>query len=251
MNNLKIVALLTAVAVSVSGCKKDEEDAPAPTPAPTTSTFKIEYGFHWDADDFDLTQTYTDGAGHAIKFSDAKFYFGEPHLMYNGAEVVHFHEDYFLADAADGEGDFTVGTIAPGSYDTLELVIGLDSETNHADPTLAEAPLNDPGMHWSWNPAAGYKFLLLEGRVDDDGDGLVDDSDPAFVYHCATDAAMREAQLGFTGTVAAGGTLAPHMEIRMNLLVAGVDMLTNQIGMGYDPVNVQLMDNLVNALELE
>lgn len=104
-------------------------------------------------------------------------------------------------------------------------------------------------MHWDWNPAAGYKFLLLEGRVDDDGDGLVDDSDPAFVYHCATDAAMREAQLGFTGTVAAGGTLAPRMEIHIDLLVAGVDMLTNQMGMGYEPVNVQLMDNLVNALK--
>ena len=251
MKNSKIIALLAATAVAFAACKKDEEDAPAPSPTPTTATFKIEYGFHWDVDDFDLTQTYADGAGHAIQFSAVKFYFGEPHLIHNGSEVVHFHEDYFLPDASVGEGEFTVGSITPGSFDTLEVVIGLDSETNHADPTLAESPLNDPSMHWAWNPAAGYKFLLLEGRVDDDGDGTVDDIDPSFTYHCATDDALREVELGFTGSVAAGGTLAPHMEIRMNLLVAGVDMLATQVGMGYEPINVQLMDNLANALEVE
>ena len=250
MKNTKIIALLAATAVTFTACKKDEEDPPV-TPAPTTATFKIGYGFHWETDDFDLTQTYTDGAGHAVKFTAVKFYFGEPHLMNNGTEVVHFHEDYFLPDASVGEGEFTVGSITPGSFDTLEVVIGLDSETNHADPTLAESPLNDPSMHWAWNPAAGSKFLLLEGRVDDDGDGTVDDIDPSFTYHCATDDALREVELGFTGSVAAGGTLAPHMEIRMNLLVAGVDMLATQMGMGYEPINVQLMDNLANALEVE
>ncbi len=252
MNNTKIAVMLTALAVSIAACKKDDDEpAATPTPAPTTATFKIEYGFHWGVGDFDLANTYTDGNGHAIRFTSVRFYFGEPHLANAGTEVAHFHETYFLADASTPEGEFNVGSINPGSFDELELVIGLDSATNHGDPTLAEEPLNDPGMHWSWNPAAGYKFLLLEGRVDDDGDGVVDAGDPEFMYHCATDDALREAALPFTGSVAAGGTLAPHLEVLMDQLVIGVDMLATPTGMGYDAVNAQLMDNLAAGLEVE
>lgn len=240
---------LAALAITLGSCKKDE-GSPTPEPTPTTGTFKIGYGFHWGADDFDMANTYTDGNGHAVKFLTARFYFGEPHLMSGGNEVEHFHDTYFLPDASTPEGEFNVGSIAPGTFDTLELVVGLDSVTNHADPTLAEDPLNDPGMHWSWNPAVGYKFFLLEGRVDDDGDGVVDAGDPIFSYHCASDEALREVTLSFTGSVDAGGTLAPHMEVRMDQVVIGVDMLATPDGMGYEPVNAQLMDNLANALEL-
>jgi hypothetical protein len=246
----KNLLLIAALALSVAGCKKDEE-TPTTSPTPTNSSFKIGYGFHWGAADFDLANTYTDGNGHAVKFTGVRFYFGEPHLMNAGVEVEHFHDTYFLANAATPEGEFNVGSIDPGSFDMLEIVIGLDSATNHADPTVAEAPLNDATMHWSWNPAAGYKFLLLEGRVDDDGDGVVDAADPEFTYHCATDAALREAMLAFTGSVAAGAVLEPHMEIHMDQLVTGVDMLASPMGMGYSPVNVQLMDNLSNALSIE
>jgi hypothetical protein len=34
-------------------------------------------------------------------------------------------------------------------------------------------------------------------------------------------------------------------------LVTGVDMLATPVGMGYEPVNIQLMDNLAGALEIE
>lgn len=241
--------LAASAALVLTACKKDEEDPPVNN-TPTTGTVHLSLGFHWGDPDFVIGQTYTDGAGHAIQVNALKFFLSETHLENSGSIIADFHDSFILADAAE-EGSFILGAASPGSFDHVEIVIGLDSATNHADPTMAEAPLDDASMHWSWNPAAGYKFLLLEGRVDDDGDGVVDSGDPTFTYHCATDAALREAQLGFTGSVAAGGTLAPHMEIRMNLLVAGVDMLATQMGMGYEPINVQLMDNLVSSLEIQ
>ena len=76
------------------------------------------------------------------------------------------------------------------------FALGLESTVNHADPTLAEYPLNVPDMHWSWNPAAGYKFLLIEGKVDGNNDGDFDDAEDVDVtYHCATDPMYREDQL--------------------------------------------------------
>ncbi len=243
------LAILAALAVALSGCKKDEDTATPTTP--TTGTFKLGYGFHWGTDDFDLANTYTDGNGHAVQFTLIKFYLGEPELMSGGNEVAHFHTSYFLADAATGEGNWPVGSVPAGSFDTLNLVLGVDSALNHADPTTAAAPLNDATMHWNWNPAAGYVFLMIEGRVDDDGDGVVDASDPAFTYHCATDDAFRTVALPMTASVAAGGTMIPHMEIHVNDLITGVDMLAVPSGMGYAAVNAQLMDNLTGAVGFE
>ena len=207
-------------------------------------------GFHWGAPDFELGETYADGAGHAIQISALKFYLSEMHLESGGNIIADFHDSFILADA-ETEGTFTVGTASPGSFDNVEIVIGLDSATNHADPTLAEAPLNDPSMHWAWNPAAGYKFLLLEGRVDDDGDGVVDAADPQFTYHCATDAAIRAVSSAHSGTITAGSTTSMHLHLNVDALVTGVDMLATQMGMGYEAVNGQLMDNLAASMEIE
>lgn len=248
----KQLLLLAAIAVTLGACKKDEEETPAPAqPAASTGTFKIDFGFHWGAGDFDLANTYTDGNGHAVKFTTVKFYLSHTELMNGTSAVAHFHNNYMIFDGATPHGSQTVGSISPGSVTQLRFTIGLDSLTNHADPLTAAYPLNIPGMHWSWNPAAGYKFLNLEGRVDDDGDGVVDNDDPTFTYHCATDNARRERALAFAGAVAAGGTLAPHLEIRMDLLVTGVDMLASPMAMGYEPTNVDLMDNLMTALVIE
>ncbi len=249
MNNMKIAVLLTAVAVSITACKNDDEDPPA-TPAPTTGTIKINLGFHWGSPEFELGETYTDGAGHAIQISTLKFFLSETHLESGGNVIADFHDSFILADAAE-ESTHTIGTASPGTFDNVEIVIGLDSATNHADPTLAEEPLNDPSMHWASNPAEGYKFLLLEGRVDDDGDGVVDAGDPEFSYHCATDAAIREISSAFSGTITAGATTSMHLHLHVDELVNGVDMLATPGGMGYDAVNAQLMDNLAAGLEVE
>lgn len=49
------------------------------------------------------------------------------------------------------------GTAAVGRYVGLSFVVGVPFDLNHANPLLAEAPLNDAAMHWHWR--SGYKFL--------------------------------------------------------------------------------------------
>ena len=249
MNELKIVALLAALAVGVTACKKDEEEPPV-TPAPTTGTVNISLGYHWGGPEFEIGETYADGAGNAIQVNVLKFFLSETHLENGGTTIADFHDSFILADAAE-EAIFTVGTASPGSFDHVVIVLGLDSATNHADPTLAEAPLNDPSMHWAWDPDEGYKFLVFEGRVDDDGDGVVDAGDPEFTYHCATDDALREISGAHAGTITAGAATAMHVHLNVDELVNGINMLTTPMAMGYEPVNVQLMDNLVAGLEIE
>lgn len=53
-----------------------------------------------------------------------------------------------------------VGTAPAGDYVGVAFVLGLPSEMNHLDAATAPAPLNVPGMWWSWK--GGYKFVRLE-----------------------------------------------------------------------------------------
>jgi uncharacterized repeat protein (TIGR04052 family) len=53
-----------------------------------------------------------------------------------------------------------VGTIPPGEYQGLQFTLGIPSELNHADATLASSPLNLTSLWWNWR--GGYKFLRVD-----------------------------------------------------------------------------------------
>jgi len=59
------------------------------------------------------------------------------------------------------------GTLPVGEYRGLLFTIGVPFESNHGDPLLAAAPLDDTAMHWHWR--AGYKFMRAGIRTVDDG----------------------------------------------------------------------------------
>ena len=59
------------------------------------------------------------------------------------------------------------GSLPAGDYRGLVFSIGVPFDRNHGDPLLAEAPLGDSAMHWSWR--GGYKFLRAGVRTETDG----------------------------------------------------------------------------------
>jgi uncharacterized repeat protein (TIGR04052 family) len=84
-----------------------------------------------------------------------------------------------LLDFEDGTGNCANGTSAThttltghvrrGNYRALRFTLGVPFALNHADPGLADPPLNLGRMQWGWQ--AGYKFLRFEG-TDAAGHGL-------------------------------------------------------------------------------
>jgi len=56
-----------------------------------------------------------------------------------------------------------VGQIPKGSYRGLKFTLGIPASLNHADATLASAPLNLTSLWWNWQ--YGYKFLRLDLEV--------------------------------------------------------------------------------------
>jgi uncharacterized repeat protein (TIGR04052 family) len=53
-----------------------------------------------------------------------------------------------------------IGTIPPGNYQGLQFTLGIPSQLNHADATLAPSPLNLTSLWWNWR--GGYKFMRLD-----------------------------------------------------------------------------------------
>ncbi|MFT6818557.1 MAG: putative repeat protein (TIGR04052 family), partial [Myxococcota bacterium] len=56
------------------------------------------------------------------------------------------------------------GQIAGGLYDSFRYDVGVPFEDNHLDSASAPAPLNSPGMFWTWQ--GGYKFVRVDFAVD-------------------------------------------------------------------------------------
>ncbi|HTD38472.1 MAG TPA: MbnP family copper-binding protein [Candidatus Limnocylindrales bacterium] len=71
-----------------------------------------------------------------------------------------------LSWCADGRADVhdtIAGNVPPGNYRGLRFTVGIPDRLNHADATIADAPLNVTGMFWSWQD--GYKFLRVDLRT--------------------------------------------------------------------------------------
>lgn len=57
------------------------------------------------------------------------------------------------------------GNADEGEYVGLQLTLGVPEALNHLNLSGQPAPLNSPLMHWGWTD--GYKFMRLDGVVED------------------------------------------------------------------------------------
>ena len=56
--------------------------------------------------------------------------------------------------------DKVIGKIPKGNYQGLKFTLGIPSDLNHEDATIAPSPLNLTAMWWSWQ--GGYKAVRIE-----------------------------------------------------------------------------------------
>jgi len=247
------LALAALLVLGLAACKKEQEEDQhthdhGGSGSPTA--LNVRFNFTHGLNAFDINGTYADGMGHAIRFSTLRFYASDFHLEDDGgATVAEFQDKVVLFDGATPNASFDLGTINGGHIHEVHFNLGLESSVNHADPLTAAYPLNIPGMHWSWNPAAGYKFLNMEGSVDGNGDGdFVDAEDLTFTYHCATDALLTADHFNLHQD-ANGGTLTLDAKLDVAVLLTGLDLLATPVAMGGGPNNVAAMNNLAAAID--
>lgn len=125
------------------------------------------------------------GVGHhTVQLVDARFYVSNVRLVDVHGEDVPVtlidddawqNETTVLIDFEDGTGhcsaantaetyDRVLGMAPAGTYTKLRFDVGVPHEQNHIDSMLADPPLNETAMFWSWRN--GFKFMRIDLAVE-------------------------------------------------------------------------------------
>jgi len=167
--------------------------------------------------------------------------------------VEHTAEDVYLLVRPEEEA-YSIGNFPPGDYTKVIFNIGVDSITNHADPSVYAIgdPLGaqSPSMHWGWS--FGYIFMRIDGEVDSDGDSA---PDPAgyFEMHVGDDHYLATIELDYNFTIGESNENIVHLEADWDTFFSGVDMVNDNTFHGTDnvPLANLVFDNIFNMFSVE
>lgn len=138
--------------------------------------------------------------GKAVKLTRAEFYLSGVSLHTVGQDSFKIIDSYVLVNANNPSKLHNVGSYPQNlDFRIVKMDIGVDKDKNHADPNLypASHPLGpkSPDMHWGW--AAGYRFIAIEGLVDNNNDGTPEQE---FQIHSLGDALLFQTVLDLNGS---------------------------------------------------
>lgn len=150
--------------------------------------------------------------------------------------------------------EYSIGNLPAGDYTKIRFNVGIDSVTNHADPSVYAIgnPLGAqfPSMHWGWS--FGYIFVRIDGEADTDGNG-VPDPEGQFEMHQGSDRYLAEIEVDFPVTIAQENENIIHLEANWDTFFTGVDMANDNTTHVTDnePLSEVLLENTLNMFSAE
>lgn len=182
MKNLCII-IFTVIISFFASCKKDEPILQEGDPCTLNENQEVEVKCNLKFGDqpIDYQTIYTLDDGTKLQFSCVQIYVSRFAFL----PATSGGADQKILLLKPGNESFRV-SIPAASYDSIRFTFGLDSLTNHGDPSTYPPgnPLafTVPSMHWSWNQ--GYLFARIEGKYDPVS---ISDSSRNFLYHIGYD----------------------------------------------------------------
>lgn len=191
----KFILLFTAIAIVSSACNKQKN---------TTGTVTLQVDHKVSGAPFAYNTTFTNNLGQDYTISLATIYLSQ--FTFDGGAPQTL--DGKVVALTPDVNTYPLGELKTGDYQNWSFAIGLDSITNHADPTTfpADHPLNPTHpryQHWAWN--TGYIFVKLEGQCDTMPDGSGNAS-TFFTFHLGLDQLMRQIEKSNSFSVKANET---------------------------------------------
>jgi hypothetical protein len=237
---------LTAILFS---CKKDTPEEPE---EPADPSLEVHINPYFGIEDLELNQVFTTDEGYKIKFLTLKFFLED---IRSGAQLA---KDAALFDFG------TNGTLAfsflgkTTDYPSLNMNLGVQSDLNHADPSLfaSSSPLNIMNandMHWDWNP--GYIFVKVEAKADTLVDGI-DDFDLNVILHAGLDPNLQTLNFSELDWTSQGSTsYRTNLKLDMLEFLRGngnpIDLkteYTTHSAPGQEALTLKVMSNLKHAI---
>ncbi|TVQ81399.1 MAG: hypothetical protein EA358_00825 [Flavobacteriales bacterium] len=193
---------ITALSLSLIQCSKDDDDTPTPQ---RRSTIQFSLDVTANNQSVDRGTPFSIDTLFDFMISDLKFYYSNVELKNEAGEWVSAEPSVRLIDWRNFAAEKHRLTIKPGTYTAIRYHVGLDSATNRTFPTDPSLSFEDPlsaaqGTHWNWN--LFYRFIIVEGRVNNFGSFITDPQSPVqntpFSIHPGTDEMLVINEQNFT-----------------------------------------------------
>ncbi len=216
--------------------------------AQSQSTNKVIFTFEHKAGNTDLildTTIFSVWNNKKMKITRAQLYLSEMELQLPNGLVQPLTDHYLLISASEKQVNYDMGNWPVTSIGGATLHVGVPKEINHSDPSLwpprHPLTLQDPSMHWGW--AGGYRFLVVEGKVDNDNDDI---PETPFEYHSLGDNLYKAVVT--TGIVGAqNGILRVTFTLDYARLFNGLNLKKDLIQHGNGDQNIIMMNNAETA----
>lgn len=186
----------------------------------------LNIDYNVDGKEFVTNKVYTNSKGINYKVVHLYYY------MFGFKLDDKYINKYILATADSSRHN--LGELDVQSVDKLTISYGVSSfdnigvDPNNFPPDHPLAPQNQT-MHWGW--AAGYRFWLVDGFSDPDGDGVFDKS---FQYHVLGNEALRTLEFD-VNTKSKNGVVDLNIDFDVQKLLSTVDM--NEYGIYHEFYN--------------
>lgn len=115
---------------------------------------------------FAMNASANNNIGNVFNVTRLEYYVSSISIMHDGGTVTNIPNVWILANASATTYEL-LGNFNIVSIEQVTFNVGVESPTNHNDPSLYTAghPLapKSPSMHWGWT--AGYRFIAMEGMA--------------------------------------------------------------------------------------
>ncbi|MDP6908238.1 MAG: hypothetical protein QF371_01970 [Flavobacteriales bacterium] len=193
-------------------------------------------------------------SGRKLEFTRAQMYLCGFRFMGSGG--TYQVEDPYLLLKTDQQ-DYNLGYLPVATYDGFSFIVGVDSASNHMNPTLhssdhALSSSNPDHMHWDIDQ--GYAFIVLEGVVDTSV-SMNGNTNADFRFHIGLDSNLVDmAFVKEVQSVAEGVTVG--LEVDWLALLDGLDMSadsTSRFTRSWDNPNLadEFVSNVDDAFSLQ
>lgn len=204
------------------------------------STLSLNFHPKSNGQDLFLNQIAQDINGNDMTISAFNYYISNIHVIYDGGQDLDLSDTILLVKT--DAGSFDMGQYDVPNIEQVNFSVGVPQDINHLDITLYPTghflSFQSPSMHWGWT--SGYKFLLVDGRADDNGDGT---PTKLFQLHDVGDANFKNFQLPTVATYTPNQTLI-HINCNLEQWLYGANINTLGVQHGSTGINATTMNNV-------
>jgi hypothetical protein len=258
-NIFKPLAIIVFTTITIFiGCKKDKDTIPTPEPIPTetpvnSSKLSLKMSPYIGSSELKFLSPITTDNNYKITISMFRYYVSNIRLIKNDGTEYPISDKYLLVTPSTENYD--LGDVPVGDYKGLKFNVGIDSVTNHQDPTIYPTTnplaIQSPGMHWSWS--SGYIFMMIEGSVDTTASntGVIASKkyDRGMIFHIGMDQFYKEIDLSNSAfTVSSSSAKTINIKSDLNAFFTNMNLKLNSENQTHTMNNMPLATKAANNI---